>query len=177
MLENNLLKRKNIFNKISNILIISLVLFVGYRKIPEMFSRFKEQGLPSARIQVETLAGAVFDSENMHSPFVVVFWATWCAPCQIELSRLNTMILNKEIQPNSVLAISLQEERSHVQEVAKERDYKFQIGIDSSGQIANDFKVEGTPTLILIDADKTIHWITTGLSPKLEYRVGHFLKN
>lgn len=44
-----------------------------------------------------------------------------------------------------------------------------------SGQVSKKYNVTGTPTVVFIDAEEKINWITTGLSPTLEYRIKEFL--
>lgn len=129
------------------------------------------QGRGVNSFQLETLSGDIFDSDRMQSSYVVVFWATWCGPCSLELARLNRLILNNEIKSESVLAISVREEKSLVESVAREKNYQFKIGVDPIGKIADFFRVQGTPTIVFIGKDKTVKWITTGLSPSLELRV------
>ncbi len=156
--------------------VFAVILVVAiYKKAPEFYRHFKLEGEATNSFRVATLSGDEFDSEKMQEPFILVFWATWCGPCGVELSRLNRMILNNEVKPEAILAIAVREEMSLVAEVAREKDYRFKIGIDSTGKIADSFHVQGTPTIVFIGKDKTVKWITTGISPSLEYRVKRHL--
>jgi len=81
------------------------------------------------------------------------------------------MIERNEIASESVLAVSSFEESDLIKRVSSERGYKFQIGLDPAGQIANHFHVTGTPTIIIFDKTLEIKWFTAGLSPLLEFKI------
>lgn len=108
---------------------------------------------------------------------LLVFWATWCAPCKVELSRINRMVLNGEVSPESVLAVSIAEDPKIVSSFAKEQQYQFRIAVDQTGRAAKLYKVSGTPTIIFINQDQKVEWMTTGLSLSLEIRILSFFKN
>ncbi|MCB0369118.1 MAG: TlpA family protein disulfide reductase, partial [Bdellovibrionales bacterium] len=61
-------------------------------------------------------------------------------------------------------------------EVTK-RGYQFPIGLDTQGNLSTKFNVSGTPTILLLTKDRTISWLSTGLSPTLELRIKNFLTN
>ena len=166
---------KKWLGRFSNFMLVCLLIFLVYKKGPELIDHIKSEGNPAARIQVPLLYGGVFDSDQIQTPIMVVFWATWCLPCDIELSRINKMILDKKIKPEAVLAISVQEKNSTVEKIARDRNYQFLIGLDTDGRVSAEFKVVGTPTVLFIGKDKLVAWKTTGLSPTLEFRAARFL--
>ncbi len=126
-------------------------------------------------IRVRSLEGAEIDIEREPRRRVIVFWATWCGPCTVELTRLQMLINRGLIDPSAVLAISSHEERDVVDRTAREKQYTFQIALDPSGETAAKVGVRGTPTIFLVEPDGSIHWGTVGVSPTLEIRVAKFL--
>lgn len=169
--------RSHRFKQIVNVLLFCLLGFFVVKKIPVIYEHFGEEGKPAPRILLPNLDGGIFDSEETPKGLVLVFWATWCPPCEIELKRINNLILKQEISPENVIAVSLHEDPSLVRRVVMERNYKFQVAVTSDPTIAGQYKVVGTPTIVFIDSGKTIRWVTTGLSPTLEFRIKQFLKN
>ncbi len=105
----------------------------------------------------------------------MVFWATWCPPCKVELSRINSMISNGKIRPDQVLAVSIGESPDVVSTFVREQKYTFEIAVDETGLSRTFYRIDATPTVLLIDSDTKIHWATMGISPTLEYRIGSFL--
>ena len=49
------------------------------------------------------------------------------------------------------------------------------IAVDETGLSRTFYRIDATPTVLLIDSDTKIHWATMGISPTLEYRIGSFL--
>lgn len=151
------------------------ILFLFAIKLPSIYAHFKSEGTVASDFSLLMNNGEEFNSQAMASNKVIVFWATWCPPCELELSRINDLVKEKRISADSVLAISISEEKQTVDRVVSERGYQFQVGYDFDGQVARKFSVAGTPTVVFLNADKTIRWITTGLSPLLKLRINIFL--
>lgn len=151
------------------------LIYILALKAPGVWAQFKSEGTKVSDFSVLTNSGAEFSTETLTSKKVLVFWATWCPPCEIELSRINELVKDKRISPDSVLAISLNEEKQLVDRIVQERGYQFPIAYDFNGQVGQRLTVMGTPTVIFLNSDKTIHWATTGLSPLLKLRMNVFL--
>jgi thiol-disulfide isomerase/thioredoxin len=101
----------------------------------------------------------VFDGknilDNITDTAVVVFWATWCEHCRMEIPALNEYQKRKKIP---VFAISLDEDKEAFKIVSEQLsdfsnycDYK-----KWDSPTVKNYYVKGTPTYILIDKDKKI---------------------
>lgn len=93
---------------------------------------------------ITEVTDANFDSTVLTAdkPFLVDFWATWCAPC---------------------LAIA-----PHVEAIANEQTAKLRVGkvnIDDNPGVAGKFGVRSIPTLILFKGGKPVDQIV-GAVPK-----------
>lgn len=164
------------WNKISNLFLLLVLGFFLSRRLPGVIDQFRSQGAPAAPFHVSLTDSTPLTLGDFAKPLVVVFWATWCGPCEVELARINRLIANKDIDPKSVLAVSSFEEAELVAKTARDRGYLFTTALDPEGTMARDYKVAGTPTIVLINSEKKIEWMTTGLSPSLELRLKHFLQ-
>lgn len=152
-----------------------IFIYLLSQRIPQVLDHFKAESSPSPPFNVLSLDGKIFSPLSPIGPKVLVFWATWCGPCEVELGRINKLIQDKNIPAEAVIAITSFEERVLVEKVQKERHYKFKIALDTDGKVADNFRVRGTPTVILIDEHGIIQWITTGVSPLLSQRIkNHF---
>lgn len=152
-----------------------MAIYVIATKIPGLYAQFKSEGARISDFSLLLNSDENFNSQTLAKKKILVFWATWCPPCELELSRINDLVKEKRISADSVLAISINEEKQLVDQVVTERGYLFQVGYDFDGAVASKFVVAGTPTVVFLNADKTINWITTGLSPFLKLRISYFL--
>ncbi len=163
---------KNNFHHVVTILLVTFLLL----KIPDIFKMYQKQGKALLVGQVVLLSGQV-ESVPAAKKQVLVFWATWCGPCSVELGRIQSLIDKNKIDKNSILAISIGESRETVRNYVTQKKYTFPVAIDFDGALASLYEVNGTPTVFLIDENKNIQWMTVGLSPSLELRLKNFLEN
>lgn len=161
--------------KALNIVLTVVVLVLLAAKIPGIIDNFKTEGSVAPEFAVMTNSGLEFDTKDLHAKKVLVFWATWCPPCEMELSRINELVKEKRIPAEAVLAISMQEDKALVDKTVAERGYQFPVAYDLDGKVSQLYKIQGTPTLVFLNGDKTIRWLSTGLSPLLKIRLNIFL--
>lgn len=162
--------------KIFNVLFYVIVASVLILKAPGIYENFKRQNQPAPQVMIKRLSGEQLTFPIPNQKMIVVFWATWCPPCKVELNRFNDMMAKGLIKSNELLAINIEESANVVNEFLNKNPLQFLIALDESGEISKKYNVTGTPTVVFLDADGKINWITSGLSPTLEYRVTEFLK-
>jgi cytochrome c biogenesis protein CcmG, thiol:disulfide interchange protein DsbE len=166
---------KDKLNHLSSLVLVGLLIFVLVRQGPSILNRFNQQGKSLKVI------GEVQDINGQRWPFpfagqhVLVFWATWCGPCKVELSRLKSLVQSGQISGEQIHAISIGEPLEKVVSFQKENQYPFSIYIDPQYQIADGLEVAVTPTVLLVDEKSQVSWWTSGLSPSLEWRVKRHL--
>ncbi len=158
-----------------NIILTAILIIVAVKKIPSIVQMYRAEGTIAKNATTLDLNKQVI-SIPLPKKHILVFWATWCGPCKVELGRINAMILSGQITPESVLAISIGEDPNVVSSFVDEQKYLFKVAIDISGQAAHVYQVSGTPTILFIGADQKVNWITAGISPSLEFRIRSFLK-
>lgn len=164
---------KKFLNIIFYVVIAGLVIL----KAPGIYENFKLQNTVAQTNSLKRLSGEEISFPVQNQKMVVVFWATWCGPCKVELNRLNNMMAKGEIKSNQLIAINIQETKDEVNAFLEKNPLQFLIALDESGKISESYHVTGTPTVVFLDQDSKINWITSGLSPTLEYRITSFLKN
>jgi cytochrome c biogenesis protein CcmG, thiol:disulfide interchange protein DsbE len=84
-------------------------------------------------------------------------WATWCAPCEVEMPSMQR--LHELLGPSGlkIVAISIDAEESEfVTRWAEERGLTFDILHDQRGTIAVDYQATGQPESYVIDRDGVI---------------------
>jgi thiol-disulfide isomerase/thioredoxin len=113
---------------------------------------------------------------------LVNFWATWCAPCVVELPTLDKLQAAMGGDRFEVLAVSVDlRGMEKVGPFWKEKGYRhLEILLDPRGRLMRDFGSRGLPTTFLIDHDGNLvgyleghaHWA----SPEAKALVRHYLE-
>ena len=102
---------------------------------------------------VEMLDGSkVTLSALQGKPTLLIFWATWCPPCRLELSKLQEHIIDRYGDKINVLPISRGEERAKVEEYILKMGYTFAVGLDSDQSIYRKYATNYIPRCFVIDA-------------------------
>jgi cytochrome c biogenesis protein CcmG/thiol:disulfide interchange protein DsbE len=135
-------------------------------RAPAWFRAYQTQGKQIPPIHVS--AGLSTSDTPLYDPGrgkqALVFWASWCGPCKIELSRLAQAVTNGKIPAQKILAVSTDQDPIAYRKAVQERNYPFPTALDRTGQAASALAVEVTPTLVLINEVGKIEYMGTGLS-------------
>ncbi len=83
------------------------------------------------------------------------FWATWCAPCLVEMPLLETAVKRHE-KDLIVLAINIEEPSGTVEAYIKRGGFTFPVLLDVDGKVANNFGVFAYPATFFIDKEGII---------------------
>src|SRR3569833_3122455 len=99
----------------------------------------------------------LIDLKNYHGKVVLLnFWATWCAPCQVELPRFQAWQNKYGVQGLQVLTISMDDENAQVRRTAHRLhlDVPVMMGDAKLGEAYGG--VLGLPVTFLIGRDGMI---------------------
>lgn len=119
---------------------------------------------------------AVTLSEHLGHPIMINFWATWCAPCRIEMPELQALHDLYAADGLVILAIN----QAETAEVADEFFFD-EMGLtftspllDTDSTVANEYGVRSLPTTLFIDENGQVTAVHRGpatLSQFEEYLV------
>lgn len=102
---------------------------------------------------VEMLDGSKLTLSALQGkPTLLIFWATWCPPCRLELSKLQEHIIDRYGDKINVLPISRGEERAKVEEYISKMGYTFAVGLDGDQSIYRKYATNYIPRCFVIDA-------------------------
>ncbi|MFQ5481631.1 MAG: TlpA disulfide reductase family protein [Nitrospinaceae bacterium] len=83
---------------------------------------------------------------------VINLWATWCAPCRIEMPSIEKMHRRFRSAGLTVLAVSLDKGRDEeVRKFVEERQLSFPVLIDNEQQVEGLYQTISIPTTYVID--------------------------
>lgn len=93
---------------------------------------------------------------------VIVFFATWCSDCQVEMKnlvRIHDEYASKGIR---IIAVDLGEEKERVIGFANEHRLAFPVLLDSKNEIKTLYHVRGLPTVYILNKDGIVTHIQIG---------------
>jgi len=93
---------------------------------------------------------------------VLNFWAAWCPPCRAEMPALNKAQQNLGDKGLVVLGINQMEDRQTVGTFTQALGLSFSIGLDQSGSISRQYRVQALPTTYIIDRTGVIRDVVFG---------------
>jgi cytochrome c biogenesis protein CcmG, thiol:disulfide interchange protein DsbE len=99
----------------------------------------------------DLLKDQAIDLNNYLGKVVYIdFWASWCEPCRASFPFLNKLQARHSADQFAVLGISLDEKKPDAEKFLANIPATFPVAIDSSGQCANAFGVQGMPSSFII---------------------------
>jgi len=104
------------------------------------------------------------------------FWASWCGPCRLSLPALNS--LNDEFadDPVQFLAISIDVVEEDAWDFLKRYSVDYPVVIDTEGDIARMFAVDGMPSGYLLDTEGRVREIHIGFKRGDEQKLAESIK-
>jgi len=113
--------------------------------------------------KLETLAGDQVSLSDFNGhPVLINFWATWCAPCRIEMPALQAA--EDAFGPDLViLAVDFDESAEIVADFFLELELSFDPLLDPGGKIQRLYQVRGYPSTFIIDRQGVIQFVHIGL--------------
>lgn len=162
---------------IVNLVILFVLSFVLYKKIPTILNNYARENSKLENTSIRRLSGEEISIPDIRKNKVIVFWTTWCTACRTEMRKLNDMLSRGELKPDDIIAVSLDEKTEDIIKFIEQENYQFLIAHDYDGSLARKFKISATPTIMFVNKNSNIDWMSTGISPMLGKRVKDFLKN
>ncbi len=111
------------------------------------------EGQPAPDFQLATPEGGSMSLSDFRGQAVMInFWATWCAPCKVEMPLfVNAYQQNPE--KLVVLAVNVEESAQQVQPYVQQNGLVFPVVLDQEGQVSLLYRVRALPTTYFVDAD------------------------
>ncbi|WP_447979379.1 TlpA family protein disulfide reductase [Candidatus Nitrospira bockiana] len=115
--------------------------------------------------QTVTLSGEAWSTNGLDGhPALLIFWAPWCKVCQRELPAVREFYEHEKPSSLRVLAVGFADTRASVEEFVTSRGavFAFPTAYDDGNRIAREYRINATPTYVLIDGQGRVALIHRG---------------
>ena len=129
----------------------------------------QEEGPPighqAPRFDLERLDGGRIELEGLRGrPVILNFWASWCAPCRVEMPDLISAWREHSGKGLQVLAVNLtdQERRKDVIRFVTELGMPFPVLMDTRGKARELYALVSLPTTVFLDSTGIVRSVQSG---------------
>jgi peroxiredoxin len=147
--------------------VLTLMVLAGCSQLPAVFSQTAPvEGSRAPDFQLQTLDGQRVRLSELRGQVVLInFWATWCAPCRLEMPAIQDRYERGGFE---VLAVDFDESPELVQAFVNELGLSFPVLLDPGADIQKLYQVRGYPTSFFIDTEGIIRIIQIGIMTEEE---------
>lgn len=123
----------------------------GYLAYPDRLPMAPEIGARAPLFDLPRLAGSRLRLADLHgAPVVINFWATWCAPCRLEMPALQQLHEDYSEAGLRVLGINAGETTEAVQRWRAAFNLGFDLLLDTDQTVAARYQLRGYPTTYVV---------------------------
>lgn len=124
---------------------------------------------PAPEFVLPLISGGEVDLARLRGKTVILdFWATWCAPCEVQMPILDT--LWREVGDERLMIVGISVDTDPPAAVAAwvaERGFEYPIALGDQ-DLAMRYGILGFPSLVLIDPEGRIRARHTGVWSRAE---------
>lgn len=139
-----------------------------------IINNFKSEGIEISSQNYQTIDGHTLNFPMDKKNTILLFWATWCTPCKIEMDRLKRSVEDGAIKGDSIYLLNPFEERSAMDIHLKKYPYPFIFLLDENQTVSRTLKITQTPTMLFLNGNKILR-MSSGISLTGIYQAESFL--
>ncbi|MBT3205756.1 MAG: TlpA family protein disulfide reductase [Gammaproteobacteria bacterium] len=162
-------------NKFEHFLKISCLLLLG--SFFSVASAATEMNTPAADFTLKSLSGKNLKlSEYAGNVVLLNFWASWCAPCRLEMPLLNDLHNKYEKLGFVILGVNVEEQTDEARAYITDRPVDFPILFDDQNSVSKQYNVIAMPTTVMIDRNGNMRYLHQGYIPGDEKKYKKMIK-
>lgn len=111
-------------------------------------------GAPAPDFTLAGTDGVLYTLSELRGQTVILnFWATWCAPCRVEMPMLEARYALGHDDGLIVLGINFDEPASEVRRFAQDLAITFPLLLDPGAEVQRLYRIRGYPSTFFVDRD------------------------
>jgi len=123
---------------------------------------------PAPDFTLKTLDGPALRLAEQRGQVVLVnFWASWCAPCKVEMPHLNRLADKYRDIGVVLLAVNVDDDPKKAAAEARKLGINFPVLLDTAKTASKAYQLQAMPTTVLVDRDGKLRHVHQG------YRAGY----
>ena len=160
--------RKNCFLKRSGmskgLFILAMLLFAAVESVNAQLPSFK----------LKTIEGKTIDTQSLSNdgkPFIIDFFATWCKPCNRELSAISEVYDEWQKETGVKLyAVSIDKAQNanKVKPLVNQHGWEYEVILDPNSEFRKSFGGEMIPFVVICDGDGKVVYKHNGYTEGAE---------
>ncbi len=139
--------------------------------IPPQSMNLKEDTVESiaSDFSLTSLTGETIRLQDLlGKPVVMNFWATWCAPCELEMPLFQEYYA-KYAPELEILAINFGEPVTDVQAFVNRLALTFPVLLDPDGKVSDLYRVRALPVTFFIDREGVVQSMYLGTISRTKF--------
>ena len=126
--------------------------------------------LVGARLASFTLpglsGGTIIPPWRDHHPAVVIFFASWCGPCQGEMPSVARYLRDHRVAPVRVIGVDANDARTAARQFVARDHVTFPVGFDANGVVTSQvFHFNTLPETVFVNARGIVTGVHFGAIP------------
>jgi thiol-disulfide isomerase/thioredoxin len=145
----------------------------------QIFEEGLPPGTPAPHFSLMDVNGATVQLEEQvagRRAVLVNFWATWCAPCRLELPQFERLYTEHRDEGLQILGVNVGEDEETVRAYLRAKPVSFPVLLDKDKLVSIRYRVGAFPTTIIVDKEGKVQRVVEGLDPYLQYRINSLLE-
>ena len=136
---------------VRNAVLTAISVFVIFSGSAQAVSPSAIVGKPAPAFDLEKADGGRISLASLKGNVVILtFWATWCAPCKVEMPTLEDAYKKHGGKGVTVVGVNFQQEKPPGKKFTDANKLTFPIAMDVDGKTADGYYVPGLPTTFFI---------------------------
>lgn len=128
-----------------------------------------EEGHIAPDFTLKDLHGNTVNLEELRGKVVFInFWASWCPPCRAEMPEIEAVHQEYKDRGVVVLGVDISEPENTVRQYIQQGGFTWTILMDSTGEVARDYRITAIPTSFFLDREGIIRVVKVGAMTKRE---------